>query len=85
MAGKRTWNPLTGQSYSENYTPRQQRSTSPMKIVALAFILMLVFILVAYYVGVKSDATALGTGALNLVQVLQGRNPATGAATAYPK
>ena len=51
--------------------------------IALAFILLLVLILAAYYVGVTSDATAIGGQVLNLVYGVSGRTT-SGAFAGYP-
>lgn len=42
--------------------------------ISLAFILLLVLILAAYYVGVTSDAKAIGGQLLNLTYAVSGRN-----------
>lgn len=51
--------------------------------IALAFILLLVLIMAAYYVGVVSDAKAIGGQALNLVYGVSGRTT-SGTFAGYP-
>lgn len=51
--------------------------------VAMAFVLLLVLILVAYYVGVQSDAQAVGTQLVNMSYALTGRT-SQGSFAGYP-
>lgn len=49
------------------------------------FILIAIFLVVAYYKGATANVSTAG-GVLNtLIQTLQGRNNQTGAATNYPQ
>ena len=48
------------------------------------FIISLVLVLVAYWVGTKNVATAFGTQIGDIIDITTGRNPSTGQFAAYP-
>lgn len=48
------------------------------------FIISLVLVLVAYWVGTKNVATAFGTQIGDIIDITTGRNPSTGQFASYP-
>lgn len=53
------------------------------KLITYLFLLSLLLIAVAYYVGLKSDASTVLAGANNILQTATGRNSA-GTFASYP-
>lgn len=51
--------------------------------VALAFVLLLVFMLLVYYVGLKSDAAAVSSAVSGIGNTFSGRN-SSGVLASYP-